>query len=102
MSSLSASQRIATFAVLAAMAVAVLDAGIVNVALPDLSARFHTSPSDTTLVVSAYQAALLVGLFPAAHIAGKCAITKGSALSSAMMRTSVGPAKRSMPTSPNN
>jgi DHA2 family multidrug resistance protein-like MFS transporter len=71
MDRLSASQRIATLAVLSAMALAVLDSGIVNLALPALSARFRAAPSDTILIVSAYQAALLVGLLPCAHIADR-------------------------------
>lgn len=71
MSGLSGFQRTATLAVLAAMALAVLDAGIVNVALPNLAARFQARSSDIILVVSAYQAALLVGLLPSAHVAGR-------------------------------
>lgn len=71
MTGLSASQRIATLAVLAAMALAVLDMGMVNVALPSLAADLQAAPSDATLVVSAYQAALLVGLLPCAHIADR-------------------------------
>jgi DHA2 family multidrug resistance protein-like MFS transporter len=71
MNRLSASQRTATASVLLAMAVTVLDAGMLNVALPGLSAHFHSLPSETILVVSAYQAAVLVGLLPAAHIAGR-------------------------------
>jgi len=71
MTSLSALQRTAILAVLSAMALAVLDAGVVNVALPNLAAHFQAPPSDTILIVSAYQAALLVGLLPSAHIAGR-------------------------------
>lgn len=71
MSRLSALQRTAALAVLAAMALAVLDAGIVNVALPNLAAHFQAPPSDTILLVSAYQAALLAALLPSAHIAAR-------------------------------
>lgn len=71
MSGLSALQRTATSAVLGAMALAVLDAGAVNVALPSLAAHFQETPADTTLVLSSYQGALLVGLLPSAHIAGR-------------------------------
>jgi DHA2 family multidrug resistance protein-like MFS transporter len=53
------------------MALAVLDAGVVNVALPNLAAHFRASPADTILVLSAYQAAVLVGLLPSAHIAAR-------------------------------
>lgn len=71
MSRLSASQLFSTAAVLAAMALTVLDAGVINVAVPTLSAHFQAAPSHAVLVVSTYQAALLVGLLPAAHIAGR-------------------------------
>lgn len=71
MKRLSPSQRTATASVLLAMAVTVLDAGMLNVALPRLSEHFHSLPSETILVVSAYQAAVLFGLLPAAHIAGR-------------------------------
>lgn len=71
MNRLSARQRSATLAILSAMAAAVLDSGMVNVALPVLSARFQATPSDTILVISAYQAALLIGLLPSAHIADR-------------------------------
>ena len=61
--------RWSVVAVLAAMALAVLDAGIVNVALPTLGRSFGTEPQDTILIVSAYQLAVLVGLLPCAHLA---------------------------------
>ena len=67
MTRLEPSQRLAVCSVLAAMALAVLDAGIVNVALPIFSREFQASASDTVLVVTFYQAALLIGLMPAAH-----------------------------------
>lgn len=67
----SASPGLGVAAVLAAMALVVLDAGIVNVALPTISASLDTSPAATVLVASAYQVALLMGLLPAAHIAGR-------------------------------
>jgi DHA2 family multidrug resistance protein-like MFS transporter len=56
-------------AVLSAMALVVLDAGLVNVALPTLGAALKAAPADTILAVSAYQAALLMGLLPCAHLA---------------------------------
>ena len=62
-------ERIVVFAVLAAMALAVIDAGIVNVALPSLALAFDAAPSHVILVVTAYQVALLIGLLPSAHIA---------------------------------
>jgi DHA2 family multidrug resistance protein-like MFS transporter len=62
---------IGTAAVLAAMALVVLDAGITNVALPTISASFGMRPGKIILVTSAYQLAVLMGLLPAAHIAGR-------------------------------
>jgi MFS transporter, DHA2 family, multidrug resistance protein len=71
MTRLLASQRVATLAVLSAMALAVVDSGTVNVALPALAMHFGAEPAETILVVSAYQAALLVGLLPSAHISDR-------------------------------
>jgi MFS transporter, DHA2 family, multidrug resistance protein len=61
--------RLGTIAVLAAMALVVLDAGVANMALPTLGATFATEPADTILVVTAYQLALVMCLLPCAHIA---------------------------------
>lgn len=69
MSALTVSARWNVAAILAAMALAVLDAGMVNVALPTLGRSFGAAPPDTLLVVSAYQLALLIGLLPCAHLA---------------------------------
>ncbi|TFI59746.1 MFS transporter [Sphingomonas parva] len=69
MKGLGVRERLSALAVLTAMAAAVLDAGIVNVALPLLAARFDSSPADTILVVTAYQLALVMGLLPSAHLA---------------------------------
>lgn len=55
----------AIFAVLSAMALVVLDAGVVNVALPVLSASMAITPSGAILAVTAYQAGLVMALFPA-------------------------------------
>lgn len=62
-------QAIATAAVLAAMALVVLDAGITNVALPTIAKALSVAPGTAILVASAYQLALLMGLLPAAHVA---------------------------------
>ncbi|MCY7339442.1 MAG: MFS transporter, partial [Sphingomonas bacterium] len=51
------------------MALVVLDAGIVNVALPVLADSLDATPARTILVVSAYQLALVMGLLPCAHVA---------------------------------
>jgi len=69
MSALLNRQRISVAAVLSAMAMVVLDASLVNVALPTIATSLNESAGATILVVSAYQAALLAGLLPAAHVA---------------------------------
>lgn len=62
----AASHRAASvFAVLAAMTLVVLDAGIVNVALPEMSRALAIAPSRAVLVVTAYQAGLIMALLPA-------------------------------------
>jgi len=82
---------IGTAAVLLAMALVVLDAGITNVALPTISASLAVHPARAILVTSVYQLALLMGLLPAAHLAGRigsrklfvlglCTFTVGSLL----------------------
>ena len=56
----------ATVSVLSAMALVVLDAGMVNVALPTMATALETSPAGAVLIVTSYQAALLMALMPAA------------------------------------
>lgn len=55
--------------VLAAMAAAVLDTGLVTLALPMIGKALDAQPTDAILVLGAYQLALLIGLLPAAHLA---------------------------------
>jgi DHA2 family multidrug resistance protein-like MFS transporter len=62
-------RRAATIAVLAAMAMVVLDAGVVNIALPTIANSLGVSAARSIHVVSAYQLALLIGLMPCAHAA---------------------------------
>ncbi|MBV9931154.1 MAG: MFS transporter [Alphaproteobacteria bacterium] len=62
-------ERWATLAVLAAMALVVLDTGLMNVALPTIGHALRADAASIMLVVSSYQAALLAGLLPAAHLA---------------------------------
>ena len=50
--------------VLAAMALVVLDAGIANVALPSLGRALDVSPAKSVLVITAYQAGLVIALLP--------------------------------------
>jgi DHA2 family multidrug resistance protein-like MFS transporter len=63
--------RISIAAVLCAMALVVLDAGMVGVALPTIGQEFGETPDRSLLIVTAYQLALLVGLIPCAHIADR-------------------------------
>ncbi|GGC07211.1 MFS transporter [Novosphingobium endophyticum] len=53
------------------MALVVLDAGLVNVALPVMAASLRVTPAQAILTVSAYQTALVIGLLPSAHVAEK-------------------------------
>ncbi len=55
----------AVFAVLCAMALVVLDAGVVQFALPALGASLGVSPARSILAVTAYQAGLVMALAPA-------------------------------------
>lgn len=59
---------IAIACVLAAMALVVLDASIVNVALPTLARSLDVTPANAVLTVSAYQMALVMALLPAAAL----------------------------------
>ena len=59
---------IAVAAVLAAMTLVVLDAGMTNLALPTLAGALGLSPARVVLVVTVYQTVLLVGLFPSAAL----------------------------------
>jgi DHA2 family multidrug resistance protein-like MFS transporter len=65
-----------TVAVLAAMAMVVLDAGVTNVALPTMAASLATTPERSILVVTAYQVALVMGLLPAAHLAERTGLRR--------------------------
>lgn len=62
-------ERASVLAVLSAMAMVVLDAGLVNVALPTIAGALKAAPGDAILIVSAYQTALVIGLLPCAHLA---------------------------------
>lgn len=52
------------FAVLASMTLVVLDAGVVNVALPAIGGALGAEPAAAVLVVTAYQAGLVMALLP--------------------------------------
>ena len=55
-------------AVLAAMSLVVLDAGIANVALPTMARALAVTPAQAILVVTAYQTALVMALLPCAAL----------------------------------
>lgn len=59
---------IAVAAVLAAMALAVLDASLANIALPTIAQSLHVTPAASVQVVTAYQAALVMALQPCAAL----------------------------------
>jgi DHA2 family multidrug resistance protein-like MFS transporter len=61
----SARRSSAIFAVLSAMTLVVLDAGVANIALPSLSRTLDVAPSAAILVVTAYQTGLIMALLPA-------------------------------------
>ncbi len=56
-------------AVLMAMAVVVVDAGLSNVALPTIAGSLHVAPSQAILVVTSYQVAVVMWLLPCAALA---------------------------------
>lgn len=61
-------RQAAIAAVLAAMVLAVLDAAIVNVALPSLAQSLDIAPTRAVWIITAYQAALVMGLLPCAAL----------------------------------
>jgi MFS transporter, DHA2 family, multidrug resistance protein len=63
-----ARRRVAIAAVLTAMMLVVLDAGMVNVALPSIARSFQVTPALSVQVVTAYQLALVMALLPCAAL----------------------------------
>lgn len=61
-------RHVAIAAVLAAMVLAVLDAAIVNVALPTMARSLQVAPGMALWVITAYQTALVMGLLPCAAL----------------------------------
>jgi DHA2 family multidrug resistance protein-like MFS transporter len=61
-------RAVAIAAVLSAMALVVLDAAIANVALPTIAGSLHVTPAMSILIVTAYQVALVMALFPCAAL----------------------------------
>jgi len=62
-------ERASLLAVLSAMALVVLEAGLLTVAIPSMASALAVAPSDAVLAISAYQTALVIGLLPSAHLA---------------------------------
>ncbi len=61
-------RKVAITAVLAAMALVVLDAAIANIALPTISQSLRVSPASAIWVVTAYQLGLVASLLPASAL----------------------------------
>lgn len=61
-------QVFAVAAILGAMALVVVDASIVNVALPTIGSSLRETPAQTVLVVTVYQLALVMALLPCAAL----------------------------------
>lgn len=61
-------QKMAIAAVLGAMALAVLDAAIANVALPTLAKALDATAADSVWIVTSYQLALVMTLLPCAAL----------------------------------
>ncbi|MCE9522048.1 MAG: MFS transporter, partial [Alphaproteobacteria bacterium] len=61
-------RTIAIGAVLTAMAIVVVDAGLSNIALPTMAASLHAAPAKAILVVTAYQVAVVMALLPCAAL----------------------------------
>jgi len=61
-------RALAITAILAAMSLVVLDAGMANVALPTLARALSATPARSVLVITAYQTALVMALLPCAAL----------------------------------
>lgn len=57
-------RAVAILAVLSGMTLAVLDAGVANVALPSIGRALEIAPAKSILIVTAYQAGLIMALLP--------------------------------------
>ena len=58
----------AIVAVLTAMVLAVLDAAVVNVALPTIAGSLHVTPGTSIWIITSYQTALVMALLPCAAL----------------------------------
>ncbi len=61
-------RALAIASVLTAMTLVVMDAGMVNVALPTMAGALGARPAHAVLVITAYQSALVMALLPAAAL----------------------------------
>lgn len=61
-------RALAIASVLAAMVLVVLDAAIANVALPTIAQALDAGPAKSVWIITAYQAALVMALFPCAAL----------------------------------
>lgn len=61
-------RAVSIVAVLAAMALVVIDAGGTNLSLPSIAASLHIDPSTAILVVTVYQLAVVMALLPSAAL----------------------------------
>lgn len=90
-------RAVAIAAVLSAMGLVVLDAGMANIALPTMARSLDASPAMTVLVITAYQTALIMALLPCAALgdrlgyrrvfAGGVAVFTGASLLCALSPT---------------
>jgi DHA2 family multidrug resistance protein-like MFS transporter len=63
--------RQALVAVLGAMALVVLDSGMVSLAVPGIARSLGVLPEEAIRIVTVYQGAIVAGLLPCAHLAGR-------------------------------
>ena len=61
-------RSLAIAAVLTAMSLVVLDAGMANIALPTMARSLHATPALAVLIITAYQTALVMALLPCAAL----------------------------------
>ncbi len=61
-------RRMALLTVAIAIAMAVMDGAIANIALPQIARELHSTPADSIWVVNAYQLAVVIALLPLATL----------------------------------
>lgn len=83
-------RQAAIAAVLAAMVLAVLDAAIVNVALPSMAQALNITPARSVWIITAYQAALVMGLLPCAALGESLGFRRVFAVGVALFTTASG------------